>query len=139
MVLFATAYALHATMRKNFKTICFEQSLMRQHLLECLQNEALTDFSAVDVPSAKPGRSKVSHIEINLFCTFRMPESFDSKMIECDQCADCFHFKCVGLKKNTTPAKWHSYQPSRFLLEYPAKTPLIPLSRISTSNSHILG
>ena len=32
----------------------------------------------------------------------------------------------------------HSYQPSRFLLEYPAKTPLIPLSRISTSNSHIL-
>ena len=23
----------------------------------------------------------------------------------------------------------HSYQPSRFLLEYPAKTPLIPLSR----------
>ena len=32
----------------------------------------------------------------------------------------------------------HSYQPSRFLLDYPAKTPLIPLSRISTSNSHIL-
>ena len=31
-----------------------------------------------------------------------------------------------------------SYQPSRFLLEYPAKTPLIPLSRFSTSNSHIL-
>ena len=30
-------------------------------------------------------------------------------------------------------------EPSRFLLEYPAKTPLIPLSRISTSNSHILG
>ena len=36
--LFATAFALHAAMRKNFKTICFEQSLMRQHLLECLQN-----------------------------------------------------------------------------------------------------
>ena len=33
---------------------------------------------------------------------------------------------------------FHSYQPSRFLLEYPAKTPLIPLSRIGTSNSHIL-
>ena len=37
-----------------------------------------------------------------------------------------------------TYVKVHSYQPSRFLLEYPAKTPLIPLSRISTSNSHIL-
>ena len=36
--LFSTAFALHAAMRKNFKTICFEQSLMRQHLLECLQN-----------------------------------------------------------------------------------------------------
>ena len=33
----------------------------------------------------------------------------------------------------------HSYQPSRFLLEYPEKTHLIPLSRICTSNSHILG
>ena len=33
----------------------------------------------------------------------------------------------------------HSYQPSRFLLEYPAKTQLIPLSWICTSNSHILG
>ena len=33
----------------------------------------------------------------------------------------------------------HSYQPSRFLLEYPTKIQLIPLSRISTSNSHILG
>ena len=32
----------------------------------------------------------------------------------------------------------HSYRPSRCLLDYPAKTPLIPLSRISTSNSHIL-
>ena len=26
--LFATAFALHAAMTKNFKTICFEQSLM---------------------------------------------------------------------------------------------------------------
>ena len=42
--LFATAFALHTAMRKNFKTICFEQSLMSQHLLECLQNEALTEF-----------------------------------------------------------------------------------------------
>ena len=32
----------------------------------------------------------------------------------------------------------HSYQPSRFLLEYPAKAPLIPLSRNSISKSLIL-
>ena len=31
----------------------------------------------------------------------------------------------------------HSYQLSCFLLEYPAKTTLIPLSRTSTSKSHI--
>ena len=65
--LFATAFALHAVMRKNFKTICFEQSLMRQHLLERLQNEALTEFLQSTSPSAKPRRSKVSHIVINLF------------------------------------------------------------------------
>ena len=83
--LFVTAFALHAAMRKNFNTICFEQSLMRQHLLECLQNETLTEFPQLTSPSAKPRRSKVSHIVINLFCTCKMPESFDSKMIECEQ------------------------------------------------------
>ena len=60
--LFATAFALHTAMKKNFKTICFEQSLMRQHLLECLQNEALTEFPQSTSPSAKPRRSKVSHM-----------------------------------------------------------------------------
>ena len=104
--LFATAFALHTVMRNNFKTICFEQSLMKQHLLECLQNETLTEFPQSTSPSANPRRSKVSHIVINLFCTCRMPESFDSKMIECDRCADWFHFKCVGLKKNTTSVNW---------------------------------
>ena len=98
---FTTAFALHTAMRNNFKIICFEQSPMRQHLLECLQNEALTEFPQSTSPSAKH-RSKVSHIVINLFCTFKMPESFDSKMIECDRCAYWFHFKCVGLKKNCT-------------------------------------
>ena len=105
-VLFATAFALHAVMRKNFKTICFEQSLMRQHLLECLQNEVLTEFPQLTSPSAKPRRSKVSHIIINLFCTCRMPEPFDLKTIEYNLCVDWFHFKCVGLNKNTTSDNW---------------------------------
>ena len=95
--LFATAFALHTVMRKNFKTICFEQNLMKKHLLECLQNETLTEFPQSTSPSAKPRRSKVSHIVINLFCTCRMPESFDSKMIECDRCADWFQM--CGSKK----------------------------------------
>ena len=43
-------------------------------------------------------------VSINLFCTCRMPESFYSKMIKCDQLADWLHFKCVGLKKNNTSA-----------------------------------
>ena len=69
-------------------------------------NEALTEFLQSTSSSAKPRRSKISHIVINLFCTCRMPESFDSKMIKCDWCTDCFHFKCVHLKKNTTMANW---------------------------------
>ena len=79
---------------------------MRQYLLEYLKNEALTEFAQSTSSSTKPRRSKVSHIVINLFCICRMPEYLDSKMIECDRCADWFHFKCVGLKKNTTLANW---------------------------------
>ena len=40
--LFATAFVLHPAMKKNFKTICFEHSLMKQILLESQQKEALT-------------------------------------------------------------------------------------------------
>ena len=56
--LFPTAFALHTAMRKHFKTICFEQSLMRQHLLECLQIEALTEFPQSTSPSESPEEVK---------------------------------------------------------------------------------
>ena len=52
--------------------------------------------------------------------------------------ADC-DSTTIYVVERASVNEMHSYQPSRFLLEYLEKIQLIPLSRISTSNSHILG
>ena len=43
----------------------------------------------------------------------------------------------IGKGVGITRTDWHSYQPSRFLLEYPAKTTSLPPSHILTCKSHI--
>ena len=113
-----------------------EQSLMRQHLLECLPNEALTEFPQSTCLSAKPRRSKVSHIVINLFCTCRIPESFDSKIIECDRCAEWFHFKCVGIKNNTILANWIAPCPPDSIIIYTYSLSIIFVDSVSNMHNY---
>ena len=97
--LIATAFVLHAAMRKNFKTICFEQILMRQHLLECLQNEALTEFPQSTSPSAKPRRSNVSHIVINLFLHMQDARILRFKYDRMKPVSRLIPFQMCGAKK----------------------------------------
>ena len=60
----------------------------------------------------------------------------------CGTCMGNVEQGCI-LKEDTIHVSYllllHCYQPPHFLLENPAKTSLISLSRMSTSNSHILG
>ena len=43
--------------------------------------------------------STKKHIFIHLYCTCKMPESYDTRMVQCDDCDTWYHFKCVGIRK----------------------------------------
>ena len=41
------------------------------------------------------------YITLELFCTCYMPETYDD-MVECEECGEWFHLKCMGLTKAPT-------------------------------------
>ena len=94
--LFSIAFAYHAVLEENLGKAVFDQQLMRTHLINCLEAGILSDF-----PRGKPKkhvtRSKTRHLFIHVHCTCQMPESYDDKMIQCEQCSEWFHFKCVSI------------------------------------------
>ena len=42
-------------------------------------------------------RCTLKQLFIQVYCTCSLPESYDSRMIECEECQKWFHFKCMGL------------------------------------------
>lgn len=82
----------------------FSQRQMRSHLYKCLQLMKLKPFPKES--------SKCLHCEVNLFhmkvfCLCRMPEEFDTDMVECSKCEIWYHYRCVGLVENeTVPDDW---------------------------------
>ena len=46
---------------------------------------------------------------IKLYCTCRMPDIYDEKMISCDQCQKWYHFCCVDMALGEVappPTQW---------------------------------
>ena len=94
--LFAIAFAVHLALGDDAAGLNFDQSKMRQHLLKCFQRKTMMPF-----PQTKAGphyQTYFPHMEIELFCTCQMPETYDD-MVECDTCGDWYHLKCVGLQQ----------------------------------------
>ena len=83
----------------------FDQNSMRQHLIKCLNEKHLERFPmskhTETLPRATP---RVKNISI---C--HMPESFDDKMISCDNCRDWYHCSCV-LSYNSEPETWKCFK-----------------------------
>ena len=93
--LFAIAFAVHLALGDDAAGLNFDQSKMRQHLLKCFQRKTMMPF-----PQTKAGpryQTYFPHMEIELFCTCQMPETYDD-MVECDTCGDWYHLKCVSLQ-----------------------------------------
>ena len=103
--LFSVAAAVHIASGDIGLTTTFTQETMKHHLLQCFTQQKISPFPAA--PSAtKIKRNKVKHLFVTQYCSCAMPESFDTNMIQCDKCAEWFHFKCVGLSKNRNPRTW---------------------------------
>ena len=58
------------------------------------EDEKLTPFP----PAKKPvQKCREKHAFIHVYCICGLPESYDTHMIECEQCKKWFHFKCMKL------------------------------------------
>ena len=92
--LFAIAYGTEECLGRRPESANFEQALMRQHLIKCLQKESFDPFPRASLPSILPQLNSVFKL-IKLYCICHMPDHFDEKMICCDECNEWFHFSCV--------------------------------------------
>lgn len=51
-------------------------------------------------------RNKMRIFNIHLICICKLPESSDSNVIQCNQCSQWYHFRCVNIELNCIP---HGY------------------------------
>ena len=99
--LFSIAAAYDAAAGRNLSTASYDQDRMRSHLEECIEKEHLSQFPSAMTPVH---RCKLKHLFVHIYCVCGLPESFDSKMVECEDCQRWYHFKCVGLTEE--PGSW---------------------------------
>ena len=67
----------------SLRRIQFDQSRMRSHLIRCFEEKKLEEFPFSSFPNHF-NRAMLAHRVIHLFCTCRMPEIFNTKMVACD-------------------------------------------------------
>ena len=103
------AFAYHAAIGDNLRTLIFDQGRMRSHLLSCFERSELTPFPLATTTTDTIRRCALRHHVIILHCTCRMPES--GKMIQCEVCYQWYHYVCASIKR--APKRWKCF----FVLE----------------------
>ena len=89
---FSIPFAYHAAKNDNLGIMTFNQDTMWQHVISCLENNKFSSFPSATQPDSIK-RIKRQHLFIHLHCTCRLPECYDSTMIECNK---WFHRKLNG-------------------------------------------
>ena len=103
--LFSIAYAYHAALGEDLLGVTFDQSKMRDHLIACLIQKCLKLFPpALERRGIKRNKMRIFHI--HLICICKLPESSDSNVIQCDQCSQWYHFRCVNIEQKCIPNTW---------------------------------
>ena len=88
---FSAAYCTSLTYEQNSSEIVYNQSILRQHLIKCLEEKKMVPF-----PQIRPRRSgKPIQVTINVYCYCRLPDD-GSRMVKCDKCGKWYHLKCIG-------------------------------------------
>ncbi|XP_034245761.1 uncharacterized protein LOC117647896 [Thrips palmi] len=93
---FAIANAVNFLYAGDIGNFDFDSSSMRDHLLNCLQEEWFSEFPKQ--PSRiKKVREDDETTSIKVYCVCRLPECL-SDMVQCDTCDNYFHFTCMDIK-----------------------------------------
>ena len=74
--------------------------LMRPHLIKCLEKGTLDRFPTTKRRRVGLGKRIHRTIEINVYCTCRMPNDKSRPMIACDRCLVYYHMDCMSLDPN---------------------------------------
>ena len=103
--LFAIACAESLVRGDDPSDLRFDQNLMRDHLIHCLENDKFTMFPSCMYPS-NVCMSSERVLEVELYCECRMPELSESyfgyptgDMIECTYCKEWYHDCCRKIPK----------------------------------------
>ena len=92
--LFAIAFITSICNGQDPTVLRYNQSAMRSHLLQCIEQGHMTPFPSV------PGRnpSKSTEDVVPIYCLCRLIDD-GKKMIQCAGCNEWFHVACVQVEK----------------------------------------
>ncbi|XP_065661070.1 uncharacterized protein LOC136084629 isoform X1 [Hydra vulgaris] len=94
---YAIANCVSLCLGKDPCNFTYRESVMRQHLLACLENKCITQFP---VESFRTVRKSVIRISRNtLYCVCRTIFMSSGSMVPCKLCNEWFHSSCIGLSE----------------------------------------
>ena len=85
---------LHLQYMVHLEHLEFDQTRMRNHLLQCFRKRELVQFPTIRKCSRR--NNHFPYREVEVFCSCLMPESYGD-MIQCDKCEQWYHIRCIGL------------------------------------------
>ena len=116
--LFAIAFACHAALVEKLGKVTFEQKNLRPRLVHCFEQNCIQPFSSPHVSSPHRSiavkRNKTKRFRVHLICTCRLPESSDYYVLQCDQCQQWYHFRCMNIQQKSDPDHESPMTPLKF-------------------------
>lgn len=101
---FAIAFATDLCHELDPVAAAYDQRKMREHLIACLERMTFQPFPQVKTNVRISARVFKT---IKVYCTCRLPEKFDSQMVECERCFEWFHYCCVGISNSNSKQTSH--------------------------------
>ena len=93
--LYAIGYLVALANELDPSSLCFDQKLMRHHLLHCFEKGTITPFPVRMTRRAHKVKKTVS---FGVYCKCRLPEMPGCNMIQCSQCLEWLHIDvCVNV------------------------------------------
>ena len=99
--LFASAYCTSLAHGQDPSAVIYDQSKMRDHLLECIENKKMALF-----PVSRNKRVSSKFITVCVYCICRSPYTGE-KMVCCDKCKQWYHTECIKEPIFEEKEKWY--------------------------------
>ena len=85
------------------RSVNYDSTKIRQHLLKCLKEVQFTRFPVRD--NRTPAKAVKSTKVIELYCTCRLPDDEGLEYIQCNRCAEWFHPHCLDIPEEAVQSE----------------------------------